>query len=120
MNLQKQGQLPAHNKKRKLIHNQVLKRFNMENCKPVTTPSDPNQILSISMSPKTETEIEEVKNIPYQEAVGSLLYLAQGTRLDIMFAVSNVSRFNSNSGTAHWSAVKRIFRYVKGTQSYKL
>lgn len=34
------------------IH-QILKRFNMENCKSVTTPSDPNQKLSISMSPKT-------------------------------------------------------------------
>ena len=59
-------------------------------------------------------------DIPYQEAVGSLLYLAQGTRPDIAFAVNDVSRFNNKHGKAHWAAVKRIFRYLRGTVDYKL
>ncbi|KAK9711550.1 hypothetical protein QE152_g25376 [Popillia japonica] len=49
-------------------------KFGMAECKPVTTPSDPNQKLSIDMCSNDET----LDNVPYQEAVGSLLIF--GTR----------------------------------------
>ena len=52
--------------------------------------------------------------------MGGLLYLVQGTRPDIAFAVGDVSRFNSCYGKAHWLAVKRIVRYLKGTKHLKL
>lgn len=39
---------------------------------------------------------------------------------DIAFAVNDVSRFNSNFGKTHWTAVKRIFQYLKGTMDWKL
>lgn len=94
----------------------ILQRFGMWNSKPVSTPSDVNQKLSATMC----AEGEEIDNIPYQEAVGSLLYLAQGTRPDIAFAVNDVSRFNAKHAKAHWIAVKRIFRYLKGTFNYKI
>lgn len=61
-----------------------------------------------------------VGKVPYQEAVGSLLFIAQCTRPDISFAVNDVSRFNNNHGEIHWRAVKRIMRYLKGTANYKL
>ena len=95
--------------------NEILKKFNMADCNPVTTPLDVNQKLSKEMSPQTPEEISEMQNIPYQQAVGSLLYAAHGTRPDIAFAVSVVARFNNNPGRPHWNAVKRIFRYLKGT-----
>lgn len=98
----------------------ILQKFNMAECKPVKTPSDTNQKLSVNMCPKTENEIREMANVPYQEAVGSLLYLVQGTRPDLAFAVNDVSRYNNNYGKAHWKAVKRIFRYLKGTAEQKL
>lgn len=98
---------------------EVLKRFGMENCKPACAPSDTNTKLSIDM-PSDNANAEELAKIPYQEAVGSLLYLAQGTRPDIAFAVNDVSRFNSNYSLAHWKAVKRILRYLSGTINYKL
>lgn len=97
----------------------VLQRFNMENCNPISTPSDSNQKLSINMN-DGDDEKEKINSIPYQEAVGSLLYLAQCMRPDISFAVNDVSRFNSNYRLAHWKAVKRIMRYLKGTNDYKL
>lgn len=84
----------------------ILERFNMSDCKPYKSPSDPNQKLSLSMCTSNETEQREIQNIPYQEAVGSLLYLAQGIRPDIAFAVNDVSRFNSNFGKAYWTAVQ--------------
>ncbi|XP_031638169.1 secreted RxLR effector protein 161-like [Contarinia nasturtii] len=89
----------------------------MNDANTISTPSDLNQKLSIAMITDKD---EENANIPYQEAVGSLLYLAQYTRPDIAFAVNDVSRFNSNFGQAHWTAVKRIMRYLKGTIGYKL
>ncbi len=97
----------------------ILKRFGMECCKSIGNPSDVNQKLSNEMSSEVITD-EERNKIPYQQAVGSLLYLAQCTRPDIVYAVNDVSRFNSNYKTAHWKAVKRIFRYLKGTMDTKL
>lgn len=99
---------------------EILQRFGMAECKPAVTPSDVNEKLSVSMCPSNERGKEDMAKIPYQEAVGCLLYLVQGTRPDIAFAVNDVSRFNSNFGKAHWMAVKRIFRYLKGTLDYGL
>jgi hypothetical protein len=53
--------------------------------------------------------------VPYKEAVGALLYLACCTRPDIAAATSVVCRFSADPGQQHWAAVKRIFRYLKGT-----
>jgi hypothetical protein len=61
-----------------------------------------------------------MKAIPYREAVGSLMYLMVCTRPDIAVAVSEVSKFLSNPGRRHWSAVKRIIRYLIGTKNLKL
>lgn len=96
---------------------QLLNRFNMLDCNAVSTPVDKNQILTKDMCPQSDSEKLEMDKIPYQQAVGSLLYAAQGTRPD---AVSLVSRYNNNPGTPHWNAVKRIFRYLKGTIDKKL
>ena len=52
--------------------------------------------------------------------VGSLLYAAMATRPDIAQAVSAVSKFNANPNVAHLTAVKRIFRYLKGTVNLAL
>ncbi|XP_036345999.1 secreted RxLR effector protein 161-like [Rhagoletis pomonella] len=91
----------------------------MADCRPVSTPSDYNQKLSTGMVSESADE-DELAKIPYQAAVGSLLYLAQCTRPDIAFAVNDVSRFNSKYNVSHWKAVKRIMRYLKGTKDYKL
>ena len=56
----------------------------------------------------------------YQSAVGSLLYLSTRTRPDISYAVSSVVRFTSKPTTQHWTAVKRIFRYLNGMIDFGL
>lgn len=96
---------------------EILHKFRMAECKPAGTPSDTNSKLSITM---VNEENSLVGKVPYQEAVGSLLYLTQATRPDIAFAVNDLSRFNNNHGEAHWTAVKRIFRYLLGTSDYRL
>lgn len=56
----------------------------------------------------------------YQSIVGSLMYAMLGTRPDIAFAVSVVSRYGSNPTPEHYGAVKRILRYLRGTSHLKL
>lgn len=68
----------------------------MADCNPVSTHCDPNQKLTREMCPKTTEEVEEMSQVPYQELVGSLLYIAQGSRPDISWAVNNASKFNKN------------------------
>ena len=48
------------------------------------------------------------------------MYLMICTRPDIAFAVSMVSRFQSNPGKLHWMAIQWIFRYLKRTKGRKL
>jgi hypothetical protein len=72
------------------------------------------------MCPQSEEEQEVMKSIPYQQAIGSLLFAAQVSRPDISFAVNTLSQFNHNPGKAHWIAVKRVFRYLKGSTDVKL
>ena len=61
-----------------------------------------------------------MRNIPYQEAVGSLMYAVVATRPDIAYAVSYLARFMLNPGRVHWEAVKKVNRYLKGTKDAKL
>jgi hypothetical protein len=65
-------------------------------------------------------EYAVMRDIPYREAVGSLMYASLGTRPDISFAVTTLSKYSSNPGEAHWNAVKRVFRYLLGTRDYRL
>jgi transposase InsO family protein len=99
---------------------EVLKRFNMEDCKPIGTPLDvKGSLLKLSDEEFKEVE-EEMKAIPYKAAVGSLMYAMVATRADLAFPVSMVSQFMAKAGPQHWMAVKRILRYLKGTIDYKL
>lgn len=70
--------------------------------------------------PRSAQENEKMRTVPYREAVGSLLYLAVGTRPDISYAVSTVARYCSSPTMEHWKAVKHIFRYLQATESLGL
>ena len=91
----------------------ILKRFNMADSKGAKTPLDPSEKLSKEMCPKTQEEKLEMERIPYQNLIGSLMYLAVSTRPDIAHAVSMLSQFNTNFGQQHWTAAKRVLRYLK-------
>lgn len=90
---------------------EVLKRFNMTECNPATTPA--------ATAPLTAND-ENDEAIPYQQAVGALLFIAQATRPDIAHAVNVASRFNQNHTQVEWQFVKRIMRYLKFTQNKRL
>ena len=100
--------------------NKILERFRMHFSKPVDTPVEKGQTLSLDQCPKTDKEKERMSNVPYASAVGSLMYAMLCTRPDICFAVGLVSCYQSNLGPTHWRAVKRIFRYLYGTSGLVL
>ena len=69
---------------------------------------------------KDNSYSKKVDAAQYQSMVGSLLYAARATRPDIAYAVAIVSKFNAAPTQAHLTAVKRIFRYLKGAIELKL
>eukprot|EP00253_Pinus_taeda_P007301 PITA_07301 len=88
---------------------QILKKYGMEDGKPVCTP----MVTGCSLSANDESAV--VHQPTYRSMIGSLLYLT-GTRPDIMHAVGIVGRFQANPKETHLQAVKRIFKYLQGTQ----
>jgi len=97
--------------------NKILKKFNMSDCNSSSTLMDLNVKLSKIESMKEKTDMDRIL---YQKAIGSLLYAAQISRPDINYAVYTCNRYNNNPGQSHWSAVKRIFRYLQEIRGAKL
>ncbi|KAJ4712638.1 Retrovirus-related Pol polyprotein from transposon TNT 1-94 [Melia azedarach] len=93
----------------------ILSRFGMSTAKPIDTLSAANAHLSIAFAPKSVEEKEYMSRVPYASVVGSLMYAMVCSRPDLAQSVSVVSRFMGEPGKEHWQAVKRIFRYLKGT-----
>jgi hypothetical protein len=73
------------------------------------------QDASVEQCPTSKDEKEEMSKVPYQSAVGSLIYAMLCIRPDSANAVGVVSRFMRNPGEAHCNVVKWILRYLKGT-----
>ena len=87
--------------------NNVLKRFNIPNeTKPVSHPMEPNS--KLKPLPKSRKSTENLDNVPYQQAIGSLMYLAVCTRPDISFAMTYLSQFNTCYTREHWVLLKKF------------
>eukprot|EP00253_Pinus_taeda_P033812 PITA_33812 len=74
--------------------------------------------LSAEQCPKTQEEEEDMSPVPYASAVGSLMYVMVCTRPDIAHAMVVLCKFMSKQGKEHLTAVKRVFRYLRGTSDY--
>lgn len=98
----------------------IIKQFGLSDAHPVSTPLEAGTKLSRGDAPKSEEEIERMKKVPYRSLVGSLMYVAVGTRPDVMFAVQFLCQFLDCYGPAHWEAAKRVVRYLKGTRDLEL
>ncbi|WVZ97467.1 hypothetical protein U9M48_043003 [Paspalum notatum var. saurae] len=81
----------------------ILKKFNMGDSKPMTTPMSTNTALD------ADEVGEAVDQKEFRGMIGSLLYLT-ATRPDIQFAVCLCARYQASPRTSHRQAVKRIFR----------
>jgi hypothetical protein len=64
-----------------------LCRYGFEDSKPISMPMDPSRCLTSEDSPKTMADITCIAKIPYQEAIGTLMYTLLGMCPDITYAV---------------------------------
>jgi hypothetical protein len=92
----------------------ILKRFNTIDAQGHKLPMDPNVHLDMFEND------EEIDQTFYLSIVGSLMYAALGTRPDISFSVSSLSRFNIDPRARNLTAAKRVLRYLKETCDFKL
>ncbi|XP_019430189.1 PREDICTED: uncharacterized protein LOC109337630 [Lupinus angustifolius] len=90
---------------------EILKRFNMEECKPAPTPMNQKEKFC------KEDGAKKVDERLYRRLIGCLIYLSV-TMSDIMHAVNLLSRYMHCVSEIHSQAAKRILRYVKGTIYY--
>ena len=88
----------------------------MDNAYPLSTPMIV-RFLEPHKDPFCPKELDEEilgPEVPYLNAIGALMYLAQCIRSNIAFAVNLLARFNSEPTMRHWNGIKHIFRYLQG------
>ncbi|XP_073107386.1 secreted RxLR effector protein 161-like [Elaeis guineensis] len=91
----------------------ILKKFQMNKCKAVSTPMALNEKL------QQDDRTKKVDATEFRSLIGSLIYLTN-TRPDIMYSVSYVSRFMSNPSKLHLTTAKRILKYLQSTKKQEI
>ena len=94
----------------------ILRDHKIADCKAAPTPMETQHLEDSSRDYQPTAEFR----LQYQSALGSLMYALLGTCPDLAYAVSVVSRYASQPNNSYRQAVKRIFRYIKGTQDLEL
>ncbi|CAK1581238.1 unnamed protein product [Parnassius mnemosyne] len=84
----------------------------MQNCNGIETPMDVNL--------KLEKDNNVTSTNPYQQLIGSLMYLSVLTRPDISYSVSYLSQFNNCNSETHWKHARIVLRYLSATRDFGL
>jgi len=92
----------------------------MQDSKPMKVPIPVGVKLSTEQCPKTQEEEEDMSRVPYASAIGTLMYAMVCTRPYIAHAVGVLIKFMSKPGKEHWTIVKQVFMYLRGTSDYGL
>ncbi|KAL0373638.1 UNVERIFIED_CONTAM: Retrovirus-related Pol polyprotein from transposon TNT 1-94 [Sesamum radiatum] len=92
----------------------IIEKFGYQNSIIAKTSYDSSVALF-----KNESGIS-VAQLRYSQIIGSLQYLANGTRPDISFSVSKLARYTSCPDKTHWGALDRVLRYLKGMVSLSI
>jgi hypothetical protein len=92
---------------------EMLKRFRMEYCKSIITPMQTSCKLS------KDDDLKSTDQRKYRSMIGNLLYVTT-SRPDVMQAFGQVAGFQAAPKESHVLAVKRIFKYLKGTEEFGL
>ncbi|GKB37917.1 ribonuclease H-like domain-containing protein [Tanacetum coccineum] len=91
---------------------EILERANMQKCNPCKTPVDTESKLGPDGEPVSDPTL-------YRSLDGALQYLTF-TRPDLSYAVQQVFLYMHDPRDPHFTALKRILRYVRGTIDHGL
>ena len=91
----------------------VFNKFRYSDYSFVSTLYDP----SIHLLKNIEKFINQEK---YTQIIGSLIYLSNRIKSDIAYTISRLSRYTSYPSIVHWTALERVFQYLKGSIDYFL
>ncbi len=95
----------------------LLARHDMLQCNSATIPMGLERLRARTTEEGAATDAEK---IDYQSKLGGLLWLSRCTRPDLAYAVGTLGQFAANPSPAHHAAIKRIFRYLRGTRDATL
>ena len=96
----------------------ILGQYNMLDSKPLYTPA---QLLDLT-DPKLPPgePLSTAQHELYRKIIGSALYAANTTRVDIAYTVGMLARFVCAPTTVHLQAAKHLLRYLRGTMDHCL
>lgn len=99
----------------------ILEHVGLVKCNGVSTPLIAKE--KFLPRPKDNAVIpnsEPADEQRFQQAIGSLGWLAGATRPDIAYSVSLLGCFSMDPVEMHWQGIKRVFRYISGTKELRL
>lgn len=67
--------------------------------------------------PQTDSEVEEKRQIPYREAVGTYMWAATKTRRGLSFAAHQLAMFSDDPGPTHWKTTRKTLQYMWRTRN---
>jgi len=91
----------------------VLRHFGMSYCNGIWTTLEARPSLEFEPLAPEDQQL-------YLSLVGSVMYLMLGTRTDLAFTISVLSKFSASAGSEHLAQAKRVLRYLKQTRDIKL
>ena len=86
----------------------------MQDCKGTSMPIE----TKLSLIRLDDKDI--IGELAYKSLVSSIMYGMLGTRLNLAYSISILSKFNLCPGSEHHEAAKRVLRYLQKTGSYSL
>jgi len=98
----------------------MAKKFGQQDAKPIYLPMLPGEIFSRDQSPVTPSQHFAMRNVPYAEGIGHVLWPVMVSRPDALCAVGILAQFVQSPGKAHWDALMRVMAYLNTTKDYWL
>ena len=95
----------------------LLERYGMASCNPAHTPGVGTEL---SLDQPEERLLSKEDKQRFQAITGSVLYLGQVTRYEVLYAVNQLARAMSKPPKAHMAAAKHLLRCLAGTVDFSI
>ena len=95
----------------------IVERFRLTNDRLITTPMEPAVVLVKEQFPESSKRSMEMDNIPYGEAIGSILWVAMISQPNIAYAVGVLAQFIQQSDNLHWEVLNCVIVYLGSTKA---